>query len=265
MRDAQTTMIQLLDAPIVSEEAPLLDIALPRVERRPSPPVFYLKKPHVQKIIAQACAAYQAGNGPGFGQAYGQLVALFQPWIRWGLSCWEYLLSTEGCRFVPRSLEEKRYCRGDYRVFGENDFQSFVHRAFKERLLDDAHPAGSGDFGWQLRKKLWPTILTNSRELAHPADARQRLLTAYSYLRCTPYQFLNSYHHQRVMATVKQLASPHRQVIDLYYLQFYREEAVLETAGVNQIAFRRRQMGALRAIAAWDYLSCVLLMQIERY
>ena len=258
-------MIQLLDAPIVSEEAPLLDIAMPHVERRPSPPDFYPQKPHVPKIIAQARAAYQAGNGPGFGQAYGQVLALFQPWIRWGLSCWEYLLSSEGCRFVPRSLEEKRYCRGDYRVFGETDFQSFVHRAFKECLLNDADTAGSADFGWQLRKKLWPTILANYRELAQPADARQRLLTAYSYLRCTPYQFLNSYHHQRVMATVKQLAPIHRQVIDLYYLQFYREEAVLETAGMNHFAFRRRQLGSLRAIAARDYLSSVLLMQIERY
>ena len=259
-------MIQLLDAPIVSEETePLLDIAIPQVYRRPATPPLTQNKPQIYRLVAQALATYQAGDGTGFGTAYGQMVAQFQPWIQWGLSCWEYLLSTEGCRFVPRSVEEKRYCRGDYRVFRESDFQSFVHRAFKESLLAYPQTTGSGHFGWHLRAHLWPTLLKNYRELSHPADARQRLLTPYSYLRCAPYQFLNEYHHERVMETVKRLPAPQRQVIELYYLQFYRKEAVRELTEINSIAFRRRQLGALRTIAAKDYLSCVLLTQIERY
>ncbi len=259
-------MIQLLDTPIFSEEtAPPLDIALPRVYRRPAAPSFSKRRPQVRRAVAQALTAYQAEDGPGFGKAYGQLVAEFRPHIQWALSCWEYLLSTEGCRFVPRSLEEKHYCRGDYRVFGETDFQSFVHRAFKQCLLACAQTGRTADFGWHLRRNFWPTILKNYRELDTPADPKQRLLTGYSYLRCIPYQFLNDYHHQRVLAVVKHLPPPHRQVIDLYYLQFYREEAVLETTGISHYAFRRRQVGALRAIAAGDYLSYILLTQIERY
>ena len=259
-------MVQLLDLPyVVEEEAPLLDLEMPRVYRRPPAPPFQRGQASILPLIARAREAHLSSDGPGFGKAYGELVVEFQPAIQWALTCWDYLLSTEGCRFVPRSIEEKRYCRGDYRVFAEKEFHPFVHRAFKNCLVQFLNSPSPPDFPAFLKQNLWPMLLENYRILENPPDPRQRTLTPYSYLRCVPYQFLNDYHHGRVTAAVDNLSPPQRQLVELYYLRFYKEEAVLATTRINLIAFRRRRAKALRTIAGNDYLSYVLLNQIERY
>ncbi len=258
-------MIELLDPPIlIEEEAPALDIAMPRVYRRPPYPLFQTKARTVQRLAAEAAAAHQAGDGPGFGKPYGQLVAEFQPAIRWALSCWDYLLSTEGCRFLLRTPDEKRYCRGDYRVFTESDYNSLVYRIFKLSLVAQPDLA-EASFERGVRKDFWPAIRTAYCALEDPPDRRQRRLTPYSYLRCIPYQFLNDYHHERVSATVRRLPFRQRQVIELYYLNFLREEAVLESARISLEGFHRWKSSALEKIASKDYLSYILLIQIERY
>ncbi len=259
-------MVQLLE-PIfwVEEEALPVLLEMPRIWRRPKMPAFRPSPPLARKLLTQVRRSRQRLDSAAFGLAYGKLLAECQPWIRWALSCWEYLLSTEGCRFLLRSAQEKRYCRGDYRVFTEADFSRWVHRAFKECLL--MHLAGppTADFQWSLRRNLWPTIVGSYRALEQPPDERQRHLTAYSYLRCVPYQFLNSYHHERVAATLNGLPSDQRRVVELYYLCFFKEEAAWGALQISGEVFQRLREDALKTLAQRDSLTCALLLQIERY
>jgi len=259
-------MIQLLDSRlIIEEEAPELDISMPRVYRRPPPPPFTLGKTAVASLIAKADQARRAADKAGFGKAYGELTVEFQPAIQWTFCCWEYLLSTEGCRFVPRTADEKLYCHGDYRVFTENDFRRFIFRVFKERLLAYLEEPTTGHFELSMKQTFWPSLLESYKALVQPADPRQRTLTGYSYLRCVPYQFLNRFHHQRVYAAVGQLPPEQREILEFYYLRFYREAAVLEETEISTHLFQTHRALALRNIASSDYLSYILLNQIERY
>jgi len=273
-------MVKLLDPTLLIEEGGVpprlfpgevgpgvsgLDIAMPRVYCRPPAPIFTRGNAWVPRLVAQARHAHQTADGPGLGKAYSALLTEFHPAIRWALSCWEFLLSTEGCRFVPRSMDEKRYCRGDYRVFTERDFHRFVHRVFKECLVNSLGFSSSLDFIWTLQQTFWLTLLKSYRALENPPDPRQRRLTAYSYLRCVPYQFLNEYHQERVAQAIEQLPCLERQVVELYYLNFYKEEAVLDLAQSGRYALRRRRGRALRTMARHDALSYSLLLQIERY
>ncbi|MBI3333750.1 MAG: hypothetical protein HYZ93_06650 [Candidatus Omnitrophica bacterium] len=261
-----SVMIQLLEpAFLIEEEEPALDIAMPRVYRRPAAPPLTRGNGSVSRLVAEARRAHEALDRPALGKAYGELAVQFQPGIDWAFSCWEFLLSTEGCRFLPRSADEKRYCRGDYRVFTENDFRKSVYRAFKGCLLSYLEAPLSSPFEWYLRQTFWLTILKSYRALEEPQDPNQRRLTPYSYLRCSPYQFLNGYHQERVYQAVGQLPALEQQVVELYTLRFYREEAAVEKTRLSLNDFRRLRSAALRNLALTDRLSLILLVQIERY
>jgi len=247
---------------------PVPDIALqmPRVYRRPrAPAALGRERRAAQRVLRQASQALRDGNGAEFGKAYGQLCSLFQPGLQWARGCWDYLLTTHGCRFLPRTDFEKLYNRGDYRVFTENDFEGLVYRTFKDCLRRHVErPEGQG-FERFLRKELWTRISGHYRALENPADPSQRKLTAYSYLRCVPYRFLNRYHDRRVHDALRRLPFRLRQPVELYNLSFCREEAASALAQVESPEFQRRRSEALRAVARSDYLSYVLLRQIERY
>ncbi len=259
-------MVQLLEVPLwIDEECPILDISLPHVYRKPPAPVFTRGKASVSKLIARAAAARTQGNPAEFGKAYGELTAEFQPAIEWARSCWDYLLSIFGCRFTARSEAEKLYSRGDYRLFAENDFQKLVYRIFKEALTGYLSQTPDASFTAQMQSSFWPAVQEAYRSLENPPDPRERTLTPYSYLRCAPYRFLNDHHHERVTQAVRRLPDPLRHVIELYHLHFYTEEAAKNELGITEWAFRRRVVGALRTVAAEDFLSSALLKQIERY
>ena len=244
---------------------PDFDLEMPRVYRRPAPPPLRSPRQSVRKLLDQARKAEREGNPSEFGKTYGALTGEFQPDIQWVLSCWEFLLSTQGCRFLARNSHEKLYTRGDYRVFNRSDFESLVYRSFRECLLAYLAPATAADFEPFLRERFWAEIVESYPLLEDPPDRVQRKLTAYSYLRCVPYRFMNLYHHERVYAAVDKLPSRLRKAVELYHLSFYREEAALEKLEVDSLEFRRRRWSALREIASEDFLSFRLLRQIERY
>jgi len=274
-------MVQLLDPTFwIEEEAPPLRgieaatvaaamsftaLERPRTFRQPPPPPFLRGRLSVPKLMRHAHRAHQQHNSPELGKIYGQLVVEFQPAIRWIISCWEFLLSTEGCRFLPRTADEKRYCHGDYRVLLEKDFTSFAHRVFKQQFLGTLDAQGSKSFHSHLYRNLWPAVRKAYCALENPPDPNQRKLTGYSYLRCVPYRFFNSAHQKRVNRTIRKLPGDERQVLELYTLRFYREEAVLGAVNLSPETFRRLRTRALRNIVKQDRLSCALLLQIERY
>lgn len=259
-------MVQLLEYPLfVEEEAPPLDLSMPRVYRRPPMPAFRRHRIRLAALLARLQRAHGAGDAAGLGRAYGELTAEFQPAIQWAHSCWGYLLTTRGCRFLARSVAEKQYCRGDYRACTEREFQSLVHRVYKELLLSWLEADLRPGLESYLRESFWSAVERGYCSLEDPPDSHQRKLTGWSYLRCVPYEFLNPYHHRRVYGAVRRLPEELRRVVELYYLSFYREEAVTADIRISLHAFRRRRALALRRIAGADYLSSVLLQQIERY
>ena len=273
-------MVQLSDFSLFVDQAPPfprgpaepippipdLDLEMPRVYRRPPPPPLKPAARPVRKLLEEARRSKLDGDAAGFGKNYGALTGCFQPDLQWALSCWDYLLSTQGCRFLARNSQEKLYSRGDYRVFARNDFEGLVYRAFRGCLLDFlSDPAPKTGFERFLRLNHWARLSDAYRQLEDPPDRNQRKLTGYSYLRCVPYRFLNSHHDERVYRWIRRLSSPLRQTVEWYHLSFYREEAAADRIGVEALEFRRRRWAALREIASKDILSFRLLRQIERY
>lgn len=273
-------MVQLSDFALFVEQAPPLprgglaepippipglDLEMPRLTKRPSPPPLRRPGRPARKLLALAGPAWRGGDSGQFGKIYGTLSSEFRADLQWALSCWEYLLSTQGCRFLARNSQEKLYSRGDYRLFTRNDFESLVYRSFRECLVSFASQPQPVRFERFLRDTLWPRLCDAYRRLEQPADPNQRSLTAYSYLRCAPYQFLNRYHHERVTRVIGRLPSPLRQAVELYHLCFYREEAACGETGLTLLEFKRRRWSALKRIAKKDFLSFRLLRQIERY
>ena len=272
-------MVQLSDFSLLVEGSPAFprslvepvppipdfDLEMPRVFRRPSPPPLPAPRRSVRQLLEQARKTQREGNAAGFGKTYGALSGEFKSDIQWALSCWEFLLSTQGCRFVARNSHEKLYARGDYRVFTWSDFEGLAYRSFRECLLLFLSQSPQPRFERFLRERFWASISEGYRLLEEPADRNQRKLTPYSYLRCIPYRFLNPTHQERVYRTVNRLPFKLRQPVQLFWLSFYREEAASERSGVPPEEFRRRRWAALRAVASEDYLSFRLLRQIERY
>jgi len=248
------------------QEEPALEIALPQVFEQPALSVLARGKlPMVEAVAAGILQRHAAGPDGALGPDYQELVTEFAPLFAWTIACWDYLLSTEGCRFVPRRGEQRFGARGDYRVVTDKDYSRMVHSAFRACVLDFARQSSVGSLGQWLRQRLWPLILEAYRQLERPTDPRQRTLTPYSYLRCVPYQFLNDFHHDLVYATVQRL--PHRawQAIDAYFLHFFTESASAQTLGCSCDEFLSVLRHGLTKLLINDRLVYCLLRQIERY
>ncbi|MDP3721935.1 MAG: hypothetical protein Q8R91_00320 [Candidatus Omnitrophota bacterium] len=259
---------------IAVQDEPALEIALPQVFVQPTLTALQRgRRPHVEALAVQIAQRVQLNPTQGLGPDYQELVNEFQPLFAWAIACWDYLLSTEGCRFVPRSPLQKSGARGDYRVVTDKDFSRLAHGAFRRCVLDFAETTPSGadtsphptSLSRRLRERFWPLLLQAYRELEQPPDPRQRILTPYSYLRCVPYQFLNPFHQDLVDAAVQRLPVRERQALDAYFLQFSTEPAAAEALGcpVEELRSALRQ-GLLTLLLEHRLVYC-LLRQIERY
>lgn len=248
------------------QEEPALEIALPQVFVQPELAALQRGRlPNVEAAVAQIFRRCRANPEAPLGPEYQELVTEFQPLFTWTIACWDYLLSTEGCRFLPRHGELRAGARGDYRAVTDKDYSRMVHAIFRQCVLEFAQQPEALSLGQWLRERLWPRILEAYRRLENPPDPRQRILTPYSYLRCVPYQFLNDFHHELVYSTAKRLPPPEWAAIDAYFLHFYTEPASADAMGcsVEELLARLRQ--GLRTLLLNDRLVYCLLRQIERY
>lgn len=259
---------------IAVQEEPALEIALPQVFVQPALTVLQRgQQPHVEDVAVQITQRAQANPTQGLGPDYQELVNEFQPLFAWAIACWDYLLSTEGCRFVPRSPAQKSGVRGDYRVVTDKDFSRLAHSVFRRCVLDFTGTTGNGaatpphptSLSRWLRERFWPLLLHAYQELEYPPDPHQRTLTPYSYLRCVPYQFLNAFHQDLVDAVVRRLPVRERQAIDAYFLQFSTEPAAAETLGCSVEELRSLLRHGLVTLLLKQRLVYCLLRQIERY
>lgn len=248
------------------QDEPALEIALPQVFDQP--PLLALQRgklPHSEAVVARMLRQYHTNPTGGLGEDYQALVTEFQPLFAWAMSCWDFLLSTEGCRFLPRHHEQKLGIRGDYRAVTDRDFSRLVHGIFRRCVLEFAQQPEATSLNQWLRERLWARIVETYRQLEQPADSRQRALTAYSYLRCVPYQFLNDFHHELVYSTIQRLPTRAEQAIDWYFLHFFTEAASAEALGcsVEESGELLRQ-GLVKLLTTERLVYC-LLRQIERY
>jgi hypothetical protein len=248
------------------QEEPELDIALPQVFEQPALTVLQRGRlANVERLVAQLFRRSREHPARGLGADYQELVNEFQPLFAWTTACWDYLLSTEGCRFVPRHGELRAGARGDYRAVTDKDYSRLVHGIFRQCVFDFAQQPEIPSLGLWLRERLWPMILQAYRQLEHPPDPRQRTLTPYSYLRCVPYQFLNEFHHELVYTTAQRLPEPEWKAVDGYFLHFFTEQASADFMGAPVEGWRSSLRQALVTLLIRDRLVYCLLRQIERY
>lgn len=248
------------------QEEPALEIALPQVFDQPQLTTLQRDKlPHVEGLAAHIARHHQADPQAGLGQDYQELVLEFQPLFTWATACWDYLLSTEGCRFVSRGNNNRSAIRGDYRVITDKDYSRMTHGIFRKCVLEFAQEPHIPTLSQWLRQQFWPLILEAYRKLENPPDPKQRVLSPYSYLRCVPYQFLNDTHQELVYATVRKLPKREYQAVDAYFFHFYTEAAAAETLACPEEAFKLLLRQALIKLLINHRLVYCLLRQIERY
>jgi len=253
------------------EEEPALDIALPQVFTQPELPTLQRGKlPHVELLVTRLYNSSKSsqenhqGNG-ALGSDYQALVNEFQPLFTWAIACWDYLLSTEGCRFLLRGSDETLSTRGDYRVVTDRDYSRLVHRLFRQCVMDFAQQPQESTLSGYLRRRFWPVVVEAYRTLENPPDPRQRKLTPYSYLRCIPYQFLNRFHHELVSQTLQKLPDMERDATSLYFLHFFTLQAASETMRLPVERVEETLRQSLLTLLLDDRLVYCLLRQIERY
>ncbi len=249
---------------LISEE-PALEIEFPRVFVQPKIESYCRGKSNTSQLLRSTKKSHISGNGEAFTRAYNELVVEFRPFLNWAFSCWDYLLTTEGIRYLSRPEGEKLYCHGDYRAFTDKDFYRFTYRIFKECALSCDPRPKEADFVFYLKKNYWQKIVEEYKKLENPPDPRQRKLTLYSYLRCVPYEFLNNHHQEVVNNTLGMLEKEEREIIEAYFLNFFKEEEILQTKNIAAEDFSRLKEEGLNKLALLNPLVYALLLQIERY
>lgn len=248
------------------QDEPALEIAIPQVFVQPTLTVLQRGKlPDVEALATQIYLRHRAHPEEPLGQDYQELVTEFQPLFAWTIACWDYLLSTEGCRFIPRKGEQRYGVRGDYRALTDKEFSRLVHGLFRACVFEFAQATETVSLSQWLRERLWPLILDAYRQFENPPDPRQRTLTPYSYLRCVPYQFLNDIHQELVYTTAQRLPTKEWQAIDTYFLHFYTEPAAAEALGCSAEELLTCLRQGLLKLLINDRLVYCLLRQIERY
>ena len=269
-------MIELnLDEPTLQHQAartvyvqdePALEIALPQLFDQPLLQELQRGKlPNVEALVARLQRQQQAEPHGALGLDYQLLIAEFQPLFAWTTACWDYLLSTEGCRFVPRQGEPRAGIRGDYRAVTYQDYSRMVHAIFRGCVFEFARQPAAPSLSQWMRERLWPLVVEAYHQLEQPPDPRQRILTPYSYLRCVPYQFLNDFHHELVHTTLLRLPELEQRVVDAYFLRFYTEAASSEAVGCPLDTLQDALRQALVKLLVHNRLVYCLLRQIERY
>ena len=272
MRDFLTLPMDVSIEELNVQEEPALEIALPQVFTQPELGSLRRGKlPHVEWLVAQLYQTHAAALNTGepipggLGPSYQALVQEFQPLFTWGIAYWDFLLSTEGCRFVARTSDERRSVRGDYRAFTDRDYSRLLHHIFRHCAFAFAHDPTESSLAGYLRARFWPDVVSTYDKLNEPVDQTQRKLTSYSYLRCIPYQFLNSVHQILVADALAPLPREERQALEWYFLHFQTLSSTAQLMSAAEDTVEALLHRGLITLLTRDRLAYCLLRQIERY
>jgi hypothetical protein len=215
-----------------------------------------------ESLIKWALYCLKRDDKEEFNRIFNNLMTEYKPLLQWAYSCWDYVLTTEGFRYLPRKGIQKYYCHGDYRAFTLRDFKRLIHKSFKELLLSYSL---NGSITRFLKKHIWGKIISNYNLLKIPQNKKERTLTNYSYLRCIPYKFFNRYHQEKVENTILKLKPEEIEIIELYFFKFYKDKVCAQEKNMVLEEFLSLKEKILAKINQIDNLSYALLKQIERY
>lgn len=215
-----------------------------------------------ESLIKWAKYCLKRNDREEFNRVYNELLQEYKPLLEWAYACWDYLLTTQGFRYLPRKGLQKYFCHGDYRALTIRDYKKLVNKCFKELVLTYSP---NGSLTKYLKARLWNKVVREYDKLKYPQNAKERLLTNYSYLRCIPYKFFNRYHQKRVEEALSKLDADELEIIDLYFFHFYREEVCAGEKKISLEDFLKLKEKILQKLKDIDLLSYALLKQIERY
>ena len=253
--------------PELREDAELERIALPQVFEQPGLAAIQRGNlRNVEWLVARLQRDRIDQKEPGvLGPEYQALVNEFQPLLTWAASCWDFLQSTEGCRFLARSGQDRIWYRGEYRAVTNQDYSRMIYRVFRQCVVRFAQSSAEQSLAGFLRVEYWPAVHQAYCQLDVPADPRHRRLTAYSYLRCIPYRFLNNFHEALVAQAVDALPGAQRKAIRRYFLEFFTLGATADVLGrPTEQAQELLRRGLVTLLLRQRLVYC-LLRQIERY
>ena len=140
-----------------------------------------------------------------------------------------------------------------------------MHRSFKSTLVDFLTTQPALSFEKHVRQAFWKNTRHQYIQLEEPEDTKQRKLTALSYLRCVPYEFLNDHHQNRLTSALSILTTTEHQLIATYFLRFYRIKVAADQIGLSASALQKKKTQALKRLRRHDPIVSALLLQIERY
>ncbi|HDI45994.1 MAG TPA: sigma-70 family RNA polymerase sigma factor [Candidatus Omnitrophica bacterium] len=255
-----TDMKNLNFSLILEEKSPALDYTPVYYQ----PPLKKLKASNldVKPLIKWAKICRDRNDIEEFTKVYNQLLQEYKPLIDWAFLCWDYLVTTQGFRYLPRKGTDRYFCHGDYKPFDQREYKKLLNKCFKNLFLK-YQP--NGNFTGYLRKKYWNMVIQEYNELRKPKSEKERLLTDFSYLRCVPYRFFNRHHQDRVNETLNILQPLEKKIIYLYFFKFYTHQAICGEINLDVWKMTVVKERALKKIYNKDKISYALLKQIERY
>src|SRR3972149_6980561 len=114
---------------------PELEIEEPRVWVQPPRPPFPKWEPKLERLLRQTQDSYLRGDNENFSNGYNLLLYKFRCLFTWALDSWDYLITTQGCRFLERPASEQVFHRSNYRAFTRDDYHKLIHKIFRENVL----------------------------------------------------------------------------------------------------------------------------------
>ena len=112
-------------------EEELLETEEPQVWVQPPKPDFPKWDSKSSRLLKQIQNSHQHGDNGSFNEGYNLLASKFRYVLNWAMDSWDYLITTQGCRFILRSQDDQIFHRGNYRAFIKNDYQKLIHKIFK--------------------------------------------------------------------------------------------------------------------------------------
>ncbi len=124
---------------------------------------------NIDTLTKWTLLCYERSDKEEFGKNYNILLQEYKPIIDWAFLSWDYLLSTQGFRYLRRLGLDLYYSHGDYRAFTQSDYKKLLNRCFKNLLLTYTP---NGSFTEYLRTNFFKSVIKEYRRLRYPKDAK---------------------------------------------------------------------------------------------
>ena len=154
---------------LIQESALVIDYVV--ASAQPGSPEFPRNNREMHLLVDSARKGLLGANGV---DSYNRLMGRFAAVLDWAFLCWDHIVTTRGCRFLPRDEIEKSYHRGSYRAFLPQDYRRFVNRIFKHCLFEYDVETHGDEFPGYVSTRLWEKIKEDYDGLLVPDGPEER-------------------------------------------------------------------------------------------